>query len=783
MLKISLRSTLLNRVLSWTSTDGNVWPYHLGLGLLGFLLSRSVIMGELYPFGLAFLASVTMFNRGFGITVFIASIAGIFMVHEGYQLIAYLACSAIIFTILIRQYNKSGHWALVPGLVLAVDLLIRGFMTYLAGNEVYLWVGVVFESLFAAILTIVSSISLKAGFKLSRHQSLTADEKTSLGIIMLGFLVGINGAGLFGVGMQSILSRMLVLWGALIGGPGGGAAIGVAVGLIPSIQGVLTTGPIAFYALSGLLGGTFHKFNKIGVAIGFCLGNLLMTLFFSEQPVIVQSLWESGIAIGFFLIIKNYFESNTGSYEASARDTSCEEREKLTQRVIKISQVFTEMEKVFHVQESKNDQADVNDIFNKVASKVCEGCSIRKVCWEQEFYKTYRALLEACSTLEGQGVITEKGFGSSLRRRCVRLRELSNALNSQLEMHQVQSDYQRRITECNSLLNVQFRGISRLLEDYAHELKRDTLNNTEMGSFLMDKLKTKGISVKNIHVSEHPDRQYEIIVNQSACKDKSWCRSMIAPNISEALGNTYAVKSQNCINTNENGYCICMLSPSRAFRLKTGKAQCPKEGYDVCGDACTVLDLPDHRTILIISDGMGAGSDAREESDTAISLLEKMLSLGFATETAVKTVNTALFIRSGRENFATLDVVIFNGVNGIADFVKIGGAPSLICSNRGIKIIKAATPPVGILDSIELQTDRQVLALGDMIIMMSDGVWEAIYESGGSGGWLDDILKQIQNNDPQKVAGYLLYLAKKATGNKARDDMCIQIALIEEEHL
>lgn len=783
MLKMSLRSTLTNRVQSRTSIDGSIWIYHLGLGLLGFLLSRAVIMAELYPFGLAFMASITMFNRGFGITVFLSTIAGMLMVHEGLQLIAYLACCTIIFIILIRQHNKSGHWALVPGLVLAVDLLIRGFMTYLTGNEVYLWVGVIFESFFTAILTIVSSISLKAGIKVLKKQTLTADEKTSLGIVMLGFLIGINGAGFFGVGLQSILSRLLILWGALLGGPGGGAAVGVAVGLIPSIQGLLTTGPIAFYALSGLLGGIFHNFNKIGVAIGFCLGNLLMTLFFSEQLVIVQSLWESGIAVGFFLVIKNYFAYEPGASQASVRNTFHDDREHLTQRVLKISQVFSEMEKVFQSRERKNEQADVNDIFNKVASKVCEGCSIRKVCWEQEFYKTYRALIEACSTLEGQGVITEKDFGSSIKRRCVRLRELSTVLNSELEMHQVINDYQRRIEECSALLNVQFIGISRLLEDFAHELKRESLHNAEMDRFLMDKLKAKGISVNNIHVLEHPDRLHEIIISQSACKDKSWCRSMIAPNISEALGNTYAVVNQECNNNNQNGFCSCILSPSRAYKIETGKAQCPKEGYDICGDACTVLDLPDHRTILIMSDGMGAGSEAREESDTAISLLEKLLALGFTTETAVKTVNTTLFIRSGRENFATLDVVIFNTVNGVADFVKIGGAPSLICSNKGIHVIKAAAPPVGILDSIELRTERHVLAPGDMIIMMSDGVWEAIYESGGSGGWLDDILKQIQSNNPQKVAGYLLYLAKKSNGNKARDDMCIQIAVIEEEHI
>ena len=68
------------------------------------------------------------------------------------------------------------------------------------------------------------------------------------------------------------MSRWLVLWGALLGGPGGGAAIGVAVGLVPSVQGVLMVGSIAYYALGGLLGGDFTTSKKLGVIVGFCFG-------------------------------------------------------------------------------------------------------------------------------------------------------------------------------------------------------------------------------------------------------------------------------------------------------------------------------------------------------------------------------------------------------------------------------------------------------------------------------------------------------------------------------
>ena len=135
----------------------------------------------------------------------------------------------------------------------------------------------------------------------------------------------------------------------------------------------------------------------------------------------------------------------------------------------------------------------------------------------------------------------------------------------------------------------------------------------------------------------------------------------------------------------------------------------------------------------------------------------------------------ALYLRSGQERFATLDIAIINQVNGQTDFIKLGASPSLIYSLKGIRIVKGATPPAGILENIEVNTIRRVLGAGSIIIMMSDGVWEAVHSGGGPGTWLEKVLKEDYDN-PQQMAKYLLYIAKKATGNKAMDDMCVQVA-------
>ena len=67
---------------------------------------------------------------------------------------------------------------------------------------------------------------------------------------------------------------------------------------------------------------------------------------------------------------------------------------------------------------------------------------------------------------------------------------------------------------------------------------------------------------------------------------------------------------------------------------------------------------------MALSDGMGIGEKASNESQTAVRLLETLLSSGFTREVALKTINSVLMLRSHRESFATLDMMIFDLYTG-----------------------------------------------------------------------------------------------------------------------
>lgn len=771
MLRV-LRSTDQGKNKLWL--NATLWDSMLAIGaaLVGFLLSRAEIMGELYPFGISFLAAIGLNKPRWRKLTLLGVVTGTILSVRGLQLLSYLADYALIYLILLRYPKKESRWLLVPCLVLTVHLVTRGIPLLLSGNDFYLWVSVIFESLFVGVLTLVCNTGIQALPRLSQGLTLSFEERTSLGIILLGSLAGVAPFKIFQLSLQSILCRCLVLCGGLLAGPGGGAAIGVAVGLIPSIQGSLSPGPIAFYAIAGLLGGIFNSFGKIGVTIGFTLGNLLLTLFFAEQAIIVQSFWESGLAVVLFNILplsklRQHLQRTPRQSKAKEGDLSDQTIEKLS----RISQVFQEMVGIFQVSAAVQEQHELTNLINKVATQVCEGCALNKVCWEQDFYKTYRALLEGYAKLEKTGTISERDFNQDLQRRCRRLRELSLTVNFQAELIKLETAYEKRLNNAAGLIRQQLSGLSQLVLDLAQELKTEIYDDSEIAQYLQENLQLKGLGISSIEVCNRADGEKEFIVYQEDCLENNWCKSMVAPNVSQLMDKTYKVSKMSCGNKS----CSYYLVPSPAYQIEVGRAQCSKDGEKVSGDICTAVEMSDQRTLLLLSDGMGTGEEALAESKTAVELIEKMLLSGFPVETALKTVNTALYLRSRQERFATLDIAIINQVNGQTDFIKLGASPSLIYSLKGIRIVKGATPPAGILENIEVNTIRRVLGAGNIIIMMSDGVWEAVHSGGGPGTWLEKVLKEDYDN-PQQMAKYLLYIAKKATGNKAMDDMCVQVA-------
>jgi len=220
------------------------------------------------------------------------------------------------------------------------------------------------------------------------------------------------------------------------------------------------------------------------------------------------------------------------------------------------------------------------------------------------------------------------------------------------------------------------------------------------------------------------------------------------------------------------------IESTPALRVASGVVRLPQPGSHISGDAYAGTTLGTDRYLMVLSDGMGAGRGAALESRQCVNLVQSLLSAGFTVEVAVQTVNSVFLLRSPEETFATVDIALLDLCTGRVEFVKIGAAPSFLKRGSDITVVKMASVPVGIIDQVQIEPEFRVVRPGDIIVMITDGVWDACKEGVDKEQWLVDHLGREASTDPEEIADGLLARARELQP-EVGDDMTVFVARID----
>lgn len=127
---------------------------------------------------------------------------------------------------------------------------------------------------------------------------------------------------------------------------------------------------------------------------------------------------------------------------------------------------------------------------------------------------------------------------------------------------------------------------------------------------------------------------------------------------------------------------------------------------------------------VVLCDGMGTGMGAVQEGRNAMLLLRRLLTAGYPTEAALRSLNSLCALR-GRAGAVTVDLLEVSLTTGRCRLFKWGAAPSYRIDSFGAEKIGTASPPPG-LSVTEQQEAEYGLSLsrGERLVMVSDGVGE-----------------------------------------------------------
>ncbi len=221
-------------------------------------------------------------------------------------------------------------------------------------------------------------------------------------------------------------------------------------------------------------------------------------------------------------------------------------------------------------------------------------------------------------------------------------------------------------------------------------------------------------------------------------------------------------------------YYVLKFKNIKRIKIRTYTATAVKDGSEVSGDSFAYAGRAD-RYYTVLCDGIGSGVEAYSESNGAVDLLSKFLYTDFSEEQILRTLNSILMIKLGDERFVTFDFNIIDYSSREVRVYKAGAAPTYIISSRNVDKISGKSLPLGILDNFEYSSFKKKIEIGDMIIMVSDGIIDSIGLDEKKS--LDRYIELIINKDPQTIANSILSYAIRGQ-DTVMDDMTVLVTKI-----
>ncbi|XEC94969.1 stage II sporulation protein E [Paenibacillus tarimensis] len=796
--RTSFMHTAVRKGLDWAAARRWVqiaaakrWTFLLTV--VGFLLGRAVILESLTPFAVAYFAVIYFLRKDSYRIVAISLVAGSWFAIAPAP--AWIAMELAVFFLLVKgleAYERS-ELNYAPLLVFVSTLLVRLFGIIIAdtlGWYELMMVGV--EAGLSFVLTLVFVQAVPVLTMMKRSASLKNEEVICLMIMLASIMTGLVGWMVYGLSAEHVMSRYLLLLFALAGGAPLGASVGVVAGLILSLADFNSIVQMSLLAFAGMLAGLLREGGKAGVIFGMILGTSILSIYVGTQTDVMTSTWESVAAAVLFLFtprsaIRTIARYVPGTMEhlKSQHDYAKRVRDVTAQRVTQFSDVFRQLSRSFGAVEQQAEseaarkEEEVGHFMNAVAERACATCHKKDGCWEGKFYQTYKVMTDMMLSIEDGRKPGAKEIPREWSSHCIRPQQVLGVMHQQYQLFRNNQFYKKQIQDSRKLVAEQLNGVSQVMEDLAKEIKREGQELHLQEEQIREALEGLGLSIQSVDIISLEEGNVEIEIAHTFGQGYDECRKIIAPLLSDILGEHIAVKSERYIQQKDHPATV-LFSSAKEYEVETGVAGAAKGGDLLSGDSFSTAQLSNGKFAVAISDGMGNGERARQESSTALSIMQQLLQSGMDEKLAIKSVNSVLLLRSSDEIFATVDVALIDMYTAKTTFMKIGSTPSFIKRGNEVIAVTANNLPVGILQDIDVDLISVQLQPGDTLIMMTDGIYDAPGHAVNKEMWMKRVIQEIETQEPQEIADRLLETVVRYHAGEIIDDMTVVVAKVQK---
>ncbi len=739
--------------------------------MLAAVLSSATVLDRCSPFGVAYAAACCSFGSGFGAVL--GTFGGYLLTHTGAEGVRY-AGSALIVMTAATVFGNIGllerRWFLPLVSACAVGVTGAVFLT-------------VEELTAVRVMYYIAELVLAAGatyFYIAGYSRRIYAQTLRFGGVMVlvgSVLLAAQPLTVFGLFCPARMAAVLTVMGiAYLGGFSYGAAQGAGMGIAmdaAAANGWLYAG---VYAFAGMTAGFFARSGRLVFAMAFLLSSGAAGLLGNGfRP---YSLCEVALSAVVFLAVPDRMwrriQDSLMPTDPEPTDYAARVCRMANRYAVTAADAFAEMyDALTRGVLRRKEDSDLGAVFDRTADRVCRRCSSRAMCWEREKLSTIRALDSISGQLLRTGRVSAQDFPGNFAARCLKFPEFVLAVNEGMDVLYQRRQNTRKSEMGRRLVAQQYAGVGGILRQVGEYMSAGPEALPEKEKELRQYAEAFG-RVRTAAAWKDKNGRLHFEVSGECVPRIVQNREGFVSGMSALMG----VRLGGPEQVRNPGGVTLLFRQQEPYRISVGIGIKTKEGEAVSGDTAQWFTTEEGVACAVMSDGMGTGKQAAEESAAIVRMTARFLKAGIHAADAVRTIGPALKLRTQGNSFATLDVGTIDLFTGAAQSVKCGAAPTFLRVKDGdevkIRKILSSTLPAGLEESGEMDVTRFKLASGDAMVMISDGILDA---GSKSNAWIEDLLTQSVRLSARELAARIVL---EASARGAPDDMTAMVVYLEK---
>ncbi|HSQ89363.1 MAG TPA: stage II sporulation protein E, partial [Romboutsia sp.] len=397
--------------------------------IIGFLLSRSILIGSIAPLGIAFFLYISKMER-YRIPVFISTLLGIFLSTNSMPYMIKYSLCLIIFMFINKKIKRIDSVWKVSLIGALVVLPISIGQALLSSRYIYDIFIASMEGIIMFIAVYIFSYGIGLLTNSNNKIAVNIEETISISLLVTFSIMGIGDLSVIGISIRMVLSTMLILIASILGGSSMGSTSGVIVGIAFIINNVTSAIYMGIFSFAGLVSGAFNKINKYFCILGYILSWLILYAYTSGigsnltqlRDILIASLIVLVLPDKFFNNIEKIIKINISSNEV-VYDYIMRSRNLTNNRLMDMNKAYNSLADTFdqiREREKVVDQRDIASIVDMIHNDQCKDCGMRRRCWDLKFNHTYTLMNDILEKLEENGEITCKHVSEEFIKECIK---------------------------------------------------------------------------------------------------------------------------------------------------------------------------------------------------------------------------------------------------------------------------------------------------------------------------------------------------------------------------